>query len=193
MWSDGTDLHQGHARDTFAERQWFWWRENILVPICKHMGPGVFMYLSLNNGWDEYSSLTVASLLLSSGFNKMLFPSHGPSWSLQSDVTLIAIGLHALRVLIKQWLMMMMIMLLLLLLLRWFWLHRFVRKCQAICLPGCVTLPFLTQLSGALWRTSDYSVSCKQIISHHSVTHETQIGCGDLIIHTQGVLYMCTH
>ena len=40
-----------------------------------------------------------------------------------------------------------------------------------------------SRLSGALWRTSHYSVSCKQIISHHSVIR----GWGDFMIQTQSV------
>lgn len=37
-------------------------------------------------------------------------------------------------------------------------------------MSNCVLLPFSTWLSNALWRTSHYSVSCKQIVSHHTVT-----------------------
>lgn len=41
-------------------------------------------------------SLIIASLLLRSGFNKMLLHSHRPSGSLQGDVTLTDVGLYAL-------------------------------------------------------------------------------------------------
>lgn len=104
-----TSGDQGHARDT---------RDSIKNSITtknsyfyKHVAPGVFMYLNLRN---EDSSLIVASLL-PCGLNKNLLLSHRPSWSLQSDVTLIDTGLNALRVPIKQGLM---------LLLCWFWPHR---------------------------------------------------------------------
>lgn len=72
-----------------------------LVSIYKHTAPGVFMYSILRKDQPEYCSLIITSLWLSSGFNKMLLPSHWPSWGLQSDVTLIDIGLQAVEVPIK--------------------------------------------------------------------------------------------
>lgn len=111
--------------------------------------------------------ISSASNLLSSGFNKMRFHSRGPSWSLQSDVTWIDIGLHLLRVPVKQGLV------LLLLLLCWSWPHTgCVRKYRAICLPRLRHTSFFESTAPVHFEErSNYSVSCKQIISHHSVTH----------------------
>lgn len=121
------------------------------------------MSLSLRKDQLELSSLIITSLLLSSGFNKMLLPSHWPSWGLQSDVTLIDIGLQALEVPIKARLM---------LLLYWF---------------RCVNLNLFVShaVSHFLTQFSCHPVHFEERLTIlYPVNKSFPAGCGGLIIHT---------